>query len=76
MACDFPGGTWAGLTVCKGTCGGCLRSSKKVDVRLPGKGHSNSPGAKPIHPIITMITWVKTSRLSMKNSRSIRSGGG
>ena len=28
---------------------------KKVDVRLPGKGNSNSHGAKLAHLIITMI---------------------
>jgi len=26
--------------------------SRKVDVRLPGKGHSNSHGARPVHQII------------------------
>jgi len=26
----------------------------KVDVRLPGKGNSNSHGARPVHLIITM----------------------
>ena len=49
----------------------CLR---KVDVRLPGKGNSNSRGARPVHPIITMIKWTQTIRLSIKNSHS--SGGG
>ena len=38
----------------------------KVDVRLPGKGH----GARPVHRIITMIKWIRTSRLSIKNSLS------
>ena len=27
---------------------------RKVDVRLPGKGNSNSHGARPVHLIITM----------------------
>ena len=27
---------------------------RKVDVRLPGKGNSNSHAARPVHPIITM----------------------
>ena len=40
----------------------------KVDVRLPGKGISNSHGARPVHLSITMIQWIRTSRLSMKNS--------
>ena len=33
---------------------------RKVDVRLPG--------ASPVHQIITMIKWIRTSRLSTKNS--------
>jgi len=40
----------------------------KVDVKLPGKGNSNSHGARPVHLIITMIKWIRTSRLSIKNS--------
>ena len=42
--------------------------TKKVDVRLPGKGNSNSLGARPVHLTITMIKWIRTSRFSMKNS--------
>ena len=42
----------------------------RVDVRLPGKGHSNSHGARPVHQIITMIKWFWTCRLSIKNSLS------
>ena len=41
--------------------------SRKVDVRLPGKENSNSHGARPVHLIITMIKWIRTSRLSIKN---------
>ena len=41
---------------------------RKVDVRLPGKGDSNSHGARPVRLIITMIKWIRTSRLSIKNS--------
>ena len=41
---------------------------RKVDVRLPGKGNSNSRGARPVHLIITMIKWTRTSRSSIKNS--------
>ena len=48
--------------------GGAERKTRKVDVRLPGKGHSNSYGARPDHLIITMIKWIRTSRLSIKNS--------
>ena len=36
--------------------------TRKVDVRLPGKGNSNSHGARPVHLIITMIKWIRTSR--------------
>ena len=41
---------------------------RKVDVRLPEKGNSNSHGARPVHLIITMIKWIRTSRFSIKNS--------
>ena len=44
---------------------------RKVDVRLPGKGNSNPHGARPVHLIITMIKWIRTSRLSIKNSLSL-----
>ena len=44
--------------------------TRKVDVRLPGKGNSNSHGARPVHLIITMIRCIRTSRLSIKNSLS------
>ena len=42
----------------------------------PGSGgfgvgvKSNSHGARPVHLIITMIKWIRTSRLSIKNSLS------
>ena len=39
---------------------------KKVDVRLPGKGNQNSYGERPIHLIITMFRWIRTSRLSTR----------
>jgi len=29
--------------------------ARKVDVRLPGKGNSNSHGARPVHQVTTMI---------------------
>jgi len=45
-----------------------IRIPGKVDVRLPGKVDSNSLGARPVHQIISMIKWIRTSRLSMKNS--------
>jgi hypothetical protein len=36
-------------------------------VTLSGRGNSNSHGARPVHLITTMIKWIRTSRLSMKN---------
>ena len=45
-------------------------SARKVDVRLPGKGDSNSHEAWPVYRTITMIKWFQTSRLSTKNSLS------
>ena len=47
--------------------------SWSVDVRLPEKGNSNFYGARPVHFIITMLKWTRTSRLSMNNSLSNRS---
>jgi len=41
--------------------------ARKADVRLPGKANSISHGARPVHLIITMIKWIRTSRLSIKN---------
>ena len=46
--------------------------SRKVDVKLPGKGNSNSHGARPVQLIITMIKWIRTSGLLIKNSLSAR----
>ena len=48
-----------------------LAEEVPVDVRLPGKGNSNSHGARPVHLIITTIKWIRTSRLSIKNSLSL-----
>ena len=42
---------------------------RKVDVRLPGKGNSHSKGARPVHLIITMKKWIRTSRLSRQERR-------
>ena len=33
-----------------------------------GKGNSNSRGERPVHLIISMIKWIRTSRLSIRNS--------
>ena len=52
----------------RSTCHAIMHSGRKVDVRLPGTGNSNSHGTRPVHLIITMIKWIRTSRLSMKNS--------
>jgi len=43
----------------------------KVDERLPVKGNSNSHGERPVHLNITMIKWIRNSRLSLKNSLSL-----
>ena len=40
----------------------------KVDTRLPEKRKSKSRGARPVHKIISIIRWIRTSRLSIKNS--------
>ena len=61
---------------CRSACRGAPRRTRefsaafrKVDVRLPGNGSSNSHGARPVHLIIiTMIKWIRTGRLSIKNS--------
>ena len=45
------------------------QAPNSLDVRLPGKGNPNSHGARSVHLIITMIKWIRTSRLSIKNSR-------
>ena len=43
---------------------------RKVDVRLPGKDDSNSHGARLVDLLISMIKWIRTCRLSKKNSLS------
>ena len=47
-----------------------LEHPRKVDVRLPGKRSSTPHSAKPVHLIITMIMWIRTRRLPIKNSLS------
>ena len=43
-----------------------MRAGFPGSLRPPvGKGNSNSHGARPVHLIITMIKWFRTSRLSM-----------
>jgi len=41
---------------------------RKLDIGLPGKGNSSSHGARPVHRIISLIEWIRTSRLSIKNA--------
>jgi len=36
--------------------------ARKVDARLSGKGNSNSHRARPVHPIITMMKRIGSSR--------------
>ena len=45
-------------------------------MRLPGTGNSNSHGARPVHQIISMIKWIRTSRFLVKNSLSLQGDGG
>ena len=52
-----------------------FEGTKKVDARLPGKRNSKSHGAKPVHIMITMMKWIRTSRLSIKNSLSVKGPG-
>ena len=47
-----------------------------VDVGLPGNGNSDSHGARSVHLIITMIKWIRISRLSIKNSFLFAGGQG
>jgi len=44
---------------------------REPDERPPGKENSNSQGARPVRLIITMIKWILTCRLLMKNSLSL-----
>ena len=49
----------------------------KVDIGPPGKGNSTSYVARPVHQIISMTKWIRTSRLSIKDCLSLtRAGGG
>ena len=45
--------------------------SRGTDIRLPAKGNPESHGAMPVHQIISRIKWIRTSRLSIKNSLSL-----
>ena len=45
--------------------------NRKADIRLPRNGISNSHGARPVHQIVSMIKWIRTSGLSIKHSLSL-----
>ena len=49
---------------------GLAGDSRKGDISLPGQRNANSHGARPVHQIISMITWIRTSKLSIKISFS------
>jgi hypothetical protein len=54
--------------------GAWQRATRRRDLvmQVDGNGSSNSHGARPVHLIITIIKWIRTSRLSIKNSLSGR----
>ena len=41
------------------------------NARLPGNENANSHGARSVHQIISMIKWIRTSKLSDKKSLSL-----
>ena len=55
------------------TQGSCTNvcTPRKVDVRLSDERNSTPPGARPVHLIITTMKYIRTSRLSIKNSLSV-----
>ena len=48
---------------------------RKVNRRLHGKANANSHGARPVRQIVSMMKWIRTSRLSIKNSLSRAQAG-
>ena len=48
-----------------------LCSDRQVDTRLPGNGNSNPHGQGRSSKIISMIKWIRTSRVSIKKSLSL-----
>ena len=52
------------------------RATRKVDIRLPGKGNSNSHGSRPVHYNDLDDKWIRSSRLSKKNSLSAHRANG
>jgi len=58
-----------------GEDGDVVRSPHQQRVsRIPVGGNSTSHGARPVHLIITMIKWIRASRLSINNSLSREDG--
>jgi hypothetical protein len=49
---------------------------RKVDVWLPGKGNSNSHGARPVHLIIAMIKRIRISGSSIQKFLSEKNESG
>ena len=43
----------------------------RVDIRLPGKGNSNSYRTRLVRQNISTIKWIRTSKLSIKTSHSV-----
>jgi len=43
---------------------------RKADIGLAGKGKLQSYGVRPVHQIISITKWIRTSRLSIKDSLS------
>ena len=58
---------WRGVDLSEDLSEECQNASRKVDAKLPAKGNSNSHGARPVHLIITIIKWFRTSRLTIKS---------
>ena len=59
------------LEIANGVLNGICGWWSRVDVRQPGKGSSNSHGARSLHLIITMVNCILTSKLSIQNSLSL-----
>ena len=51
--------------ICHRLLNGGVSCSRKVDIRLPGKGNSNPHGARPVHQ---NHRWIRTRRVSINNS--------
>ena len=45
-----------------------LNDLRKVEFKLPGKGKLNVYDARPLNQIVSTIKWIRTGRLSIKNS--------